>query len=109
MPRLPFCFVSDILGAARVSANAKRQHTLMKNKTIIGIGVAGLVCSVVGGYYYWVTMRIALLFAYSQGDGSLNTQAWLWFATCCIGIALLLTSGISYFIGERRKCGLSAT
>ncbi len=80
----------------------------MKNKTIIGIGVAGLLCSIAGGYYYWVTMRVAMLFAYSQGDGSLNRQAWFWFVTCCIGVALLLTSGISYFISRRHKSGLSA-
>jgi hypothetical protein len=75
----------------------------MKNKTIIGIGVAGLLCSIVGGYYYWVTMSVAMLFAYSQGDGSLNRLAWLWFVTCCIGVVLLLTSGISYFISKRHK------
>ena len=80
----------------------------MKNKTMIGIGVAGLLCSIAGGYYYWVTMRVAMLFAYSQGDGSLNRQAWLWFVACCIGIALLLTSGISLFLSKRRKSGLSA-
>ena len=80
----------------------------MKNKTIIGIGAAGLLCTIAGGYYYWVTLRIAVLLAYSQGDGSLNRQAWLWFGTCCIGVALLLTSGISYFISRRRKSGLAA-
>ena len=81
----------------------------MKNKTIIGIGVAGLLCSIAGGYYYWVTMRVAMLFAYSQGDGSLNRQAWFWFVTCCIGVALLLTAVISYFINRQNKCGPSAT
>ncbi len=80
----------------------------MRNKTIIGIGMAGLLCSLVGGYYYWVGMRIAMQFAYAQGDGSLNRQAWFWFATCCIGIALLLTSVISYFISRRYKSGLFA-
>ena len=80
----------------------------MKDRTIIGIGVAGLLCSIAGGYYYWVTLRVAMLFAYSQGDGSLNRHAWFWFVTCCIGIALLLTSGISYFTNRRHKRGLSA-
>jgi hypothetical protein len=80
----------------------------MKNKTIIGIGVAGLLCSIAGGYYYWVAMRIATLFAYSQGDGSLNRQAWLWFMTCCVGVGLLLTSGICFFVNRRCKSGLSA-
>ena len=75
----------------------------MKNKTIIGIGVAGLICFIAGGYYYWVTMRVAVLFASSQGDGSLNRQAWLWFVTCCVGVALLLTSGISYLISRRHR------
>ena len=83
-------------------------RTIMKNKTIIGIGAAGLLCSIVGGYYYWVTLRVAMLFAYSQGDGSLNRQAWFWFVTCCIGVALLLTSGISCFLSRRHKSGLSA-
>ncbi len=80
----------------------------MKSKTIIGVGVAGLLCTIAGGYYYWVTMRIAMQFAYAQGDGSLNSQAWFWFVTCCAGIALLLTSGISYFIRRSHKSGLSA-
>jgi len=80
----------------------------MKRKTIIGIGVAGLLCSIAGGYYYWVTMGIAMQFAYAQSDGSLNRQAWFWFVTCCAGIALLLTSCISYFISRRHKSGLSA-
>jgi len=80
----------------------------MKNKTIIGIGVAGLLCSIAGGYFYWVTMQIAVLFAYAQGDGSLNRQAWFWFVTCCMGVALLLTSAISFFISKRRKSELSA-
>lgn len=80
----------------------------MKNQTIIGISVVGLLCSIAGGYYYWITVRIAILLAFSQGDGSLNRQAWLWFLTGCVGVALLLTSGISYFISRRNKRGLSA-
>jgi len=80
----------------------------MKNKTTIGVGVTGLLCTIVGGYYYWVTMRIAMLFAYAQGDGSLNRQAWLWFVTCCTGLALLLASSILYFISRRQKSGLFA-
>jgi len=79
----------------------------MKNKTIIGIGVAGLLCTIAGGYCYWVTMGIAMQFAYTQSDGSLNRQAWFWFVTCCAGLALLLTSGISYFIRRRHQNGLS--
>jgi hypothetical protein len=81
----------------------------MKTKTIIGIGVFGLLCSIGGGYYYWVTMRVAILLAGSQGDNSLNRQAWLWFVTCCIGVAILLSSGISLFIRKRSKSGLSVT
>jgi hypothetical protein len=80
----------------------------VKNKTIIGIGVAGLLCTIAGGYCYWVTMSIAMHFAYAQSDGNLNRQAWFWFVTCCAGISLLLTSGISYFINRRNKFGPSA-
>jgi hypothetical protein len=80
----------------------------MNSKTIIGISVAGLICSFAGGYYYWVTMRVAALFAYAQGDGSLNRQAWFWFVTGCIGVALLLTSSISYFLRRRHKSEVSA-
>ncbi len=83
-------------------------HTLMNNKTIIVIGVTGLLCSIAGGYCYWITIRIAILLAFSQSDGSLNRQAWLWFVTYCIGVALLLTSGISYFINQRKLRGLPA-
>jgi uncharacterized protein YneF (UPF0154 family) len=79
----------------------------MNNKTIIGIGVAGLICSIAGGYYYRVTMQVAALLAGSQGDNSLNVNAWLWFVTLCIGVALLFTSGISFFVSRRRKSGLS--
>lgn len=100
--------VSFRLGGRRSQLMVKRNYTLMKNGTIIGIGVTGLLCSIVGGYYYWVIMRIAMLFAYAQSDGSLNRQAWLWLAICCIGVALLLTSGIAFFICRRRKNTQSA-
>jgi hypothetical protein len=80
----------------------------MKNNITIGIGALGLLCTIAGGYYYWVAMQIAMQFAYAQTDGSLNKQAWFWFMTCCVVIALLLTSGIAYFISRRHKRGLSA-
>jgi hypothetical protein len=79
----------------------------MKNKTIIGIGLLGLICSIVGGYYFWLVLSIAGMLP-GVGDGSLNRQAWLWFITFCIGFVLLLLSGILFIISRRLKRGLSA-
>ena len=78
----------------------------MKPEAIIGTGGAGLFCSIAGGYYYWVTIRVAGLLAFSSGDNSLNVSAWLWFGTLCIGLALLLTSGVLFCVSRRRKNGL---
>jgi hypothetical protein len=78
----------------------------MKNKTIIGIGIAGLLSSIAGGYYYWVTLRVAALLAGFQGGNNLNVNTWMWFTILCAGIAMLFTSSISFFISRRHKSGL---
>ncbi len=80
----------------------------MKNKAIIGIGLAGLLCSIAGGYYFWLVMRVAAFLAGSQGDNNLTLVGWASFGTLCVGLALLLTSGVSFFVSRRRKSGLSA-
>ena len=80
----------------------------MKNKAIIGTGVAGIICFIVGGYYYWVTVQVAALLAGSQGDNSLNRQAWLWFVTFCVGVVLILASGFSSLVSRTHNRTLSA-
>ena len=75
--------------------------TLMKNRYIIGIGVAGLIASILGGYYFWVIVSIAALIP-GSGDNH-NGQAWFWFVTCCAGIVLLFTSIVSFFVSGNRR------
>lgn len=78
----------------------------MKNKTIIGIGVAGLICSILGGYYFWVIVQIAALVPGSGGNH--DRQAWFWFITCCIGLVLLFSSVVSLFVSRMRKTSHAA-
>lgn len=61
----------------------------MKNRNIIGIGAAGLICSILGGYYFWGIVNIAALIPGSGNNH--NGQAWFWFITCCVGLVLLFT------------------
>ena len=73
----------------------------MKNRNIIGIGVAGLICSILGGYYFWVIVNIAALIPGSGANH--NGQAWFWFSTCCVGLVLLFTSIVLFFVSGKRK------
>ncbi len=79
---------------------------LRNNKTFIGIGLAGLVCVLAGGHYYFVTSRLSLQIGGAQGDHGLNAQARGAFTTLCVGVALLLALGLVAFLGQRRKNSL---
>jgi len=79
---------------------------LRNNKTFIGIGLAGLVCVLAGGYYYFVTSSLSIQIGGAQGDHGLNAQARGAFTTMCVGVALLLTLGLLLFFGQRRKNAL---
>lgn len=69
------------------------------------MGICGLICSLWGGYQYWVTLQIGVLLAGSQGDGGLNRSAWFWLITFGAGTVLLLASGISALARRNRSRG----
>lgn len=79
----------------------------MKNRTIYGIGFAELVCALLGGYYSWVTTRVATMVP--GAGGNYNGQAWFWFLMGCLGLVLLFGSAVLFFsFGEHRnQCGTS--
>ncbi|MEO8428483.1 MAG: permease prefix domain 1-containing protein [Verrucomicrobiota bacterium] len=86
----------------------KRGWQLMSIKLIIVTGGSGLVCIIVGSLRHWAILKVAAAFAravpgtsdfYAAADRSLAQSVLM----LCFGVALLLASGILYFVSRRRK------